>query len=97
MNHTKITSRKFLGTLDNKLNEEELKALASHLSSDSIVAENQIKEAGRMKANFNKAHLKAYLAGHEKFHFGYVSVPIGQGETMRIHAFHKVQQEYIYE
>ena len=96
-NHQKVIGRKFLGELDNKLTDEEMKALSPNLSSDPVKAEKQIREALRTKSNFNKAHLKAYLAGHEKFHFGYVNIPLGDsGETIRIHAFHNVQQEYIY-
>lgn len=43
-------------------------------------------------ANFEKAHLKAYIAGKTTFHHGFVTLESGH----RIHARHEVKQEYLY-
>jgi hypothetical protein len=94
----KIISRKFLGEMNNELTEDEISSL--QFSEDPEVATRQLKEAKRMKANYNKAHLKAYLKGKNTFHWGYVSINVGTPELpseMRIHARHQVKQEFIYE
>jgi len=42
------------------------------------------------KRNFEKAHLKAYLKGHEYFRFGFKTLESGH----RVPAWHEVKQEY---
>ncbi len=87
----KIIGRKFQGELFPTLESEDFNEF--RFSSNAEVAALQKTESLKFKKNFEKAHLKAYLAGHKSFHFGYYSLENGT----RIHALHPVKQEYIYE